>query len=37
MAEIHCLIEQELTAGARGVSLGLGYAPDCFYSTETLI
>ena len=37
MAEIHCLIEQELAAGALGVSLGLGYAPDCFYSTEALI
>ena len=37
MAEIHRLIEQELAAGALGVSLGLGYAPDCFYSTETLI
>ncbi|MFQ6938250.1 MAG: hypothetical protein ACLRSV_07205 [Oscillospiraceae bacterium] len=33
MAEIHRLIEQELAAGALGVSLGLGYAPDCFYST----
>ena len=30
-------IERELAAGALGVSLGLGYAPDCFYSTETLI
>ena len=37
MAEIHRLIEQELAAGALGVSLGLGYAPDCFYSTEALI
>ena len=37
MAEIHRMIEQELAAGALGVSLGLGYAPDCFYSTETLI
>ena len=37
MAEIHCLIEQELAAGALGFSLGLGYAPDCFYSTEALI
>lgn len=31
------MIEQELAAGALGVSLGLGYAPDCFYSTEALI
>ena len=37
MAEIHRLIEQELAAGALGVSLGLGYAPDCFYSTKALI
>ena len=37
MAEIHRMIEQELAAGALGVSLGLGYAPDCFYSTEALI
>ena len=37
MAQIHRLLEQELAAGALGVSLGLGYAPDCFYSTETLI
>ena len=37
MAGIHRMIEQELAAGALGVSLGLGYAPDCFYSTEALI
>ena len=34
---VHKLLEQELAAGAMGVSLGLGYAPDCFYSTEELI
>ena len=34
---VRSLIERELAAGALGVSLGLGYAPDCFYSTETLI
>lgn len=34
---VHKLLEQELAAGALGVSLGLGYAPDCFYSTEELI
>ena len=34
---VQSLIERELAAGALGVSLGLGYAPDCFYSTETLI
>ena len=32
MAEIHRLIEQELAAGALGVSLGLGYAPDTWDS-----
>ena len=37
MAGIHRLMEQELAAGALGISLGLGYAPDCFYSTQTLI
>ena len=34
---VHKLLEQELAAGAMGVSLGLGYAPDCFYSTAELI
>ena len=34
---VRSLIERELAAGALGVSLGLGYAPDCFYSTEALI
>lgn len=31
------LLEQALQDGALGVSLGLGYAPDCFYSTAELI
>lgn len=31
------LLEQGLSEGALGVSLGLGYAPECFYDTEGLI
>ena len=34
---IRRLLEQTLAEGARGVSLGLGYAPECFYSTDELI
>ena len=34
---IHKLTEQMLEEGAYGVSLGLGYAPECFYTTEELI
>lgn len=34
---IHRRIEDALSQGALGVSLGLGYAPECFYSTESLI
>ena len=34
---IHRRIEESLSQGALGVSLGLGYAPECFYSTESLI
>jgi len=30
-------IEKQLEAGAFGVSLGLGYAPECFCSTKDLI
>ena len=30
-------IEKALSEGALGVSLGLGYAPDCFYDTDGLI
>ena len=36
-AEIHRLLEQTLRDGAGGVSLGLGYAPECFYTTDELI
>ena len=31
------LLEEGLSQGALGVSLGLGYAPECFYDTEGLI
>ena len=34
---IHRLLEQTLSDGAGGVSLGLGYAPECFYTTDELI
>ena len=34
---IHKAMEQALGDGALGVSLGLGYAPECFYTTEELM
>ena len=34
---IHRAMEQALADGALGVSLGLGYAPECFYATDELI
>lgn len=34
---IHAMLEQALAEGALGVSLGLGYAPECFYDTQGLI
>lgn len=34
---LHTLLEQSLADGALGVSLGLGYAPECFYTTQELI
>lgn len=34
---VQALLEQALQAGAVGVSLGLGYAPDFFYTTQALI
>ena len=36
-APIYRHIETALSQGALGVSLGLGYAPECFYSTASLI
>ena len=35
--ELHRLVERSLADGAVGVSLGLGYAPECFYTTDGLI
>lgn len=37
LAAIHRNMEKALADGALGVSLGLGYAPECFYTTEELI
>ncbi len=34
---LHRNMEKALAEGALGISLGLGYAPDCFYNTEELI
>ncbi len=34
---IHRSMEQSLADGAFGISLGLGYAPECFYTTKELI
>ena len=34
---LHRALEQALVDGALGVSLGLGYAPECFYTTAELI
>lgn len=34
---VHTQLEKALADGALGVSLGLGYAPECFYTTEELI
>ena len=34
---IHRAMEQALADGALGISLGLGYAPECFYTTQELI
>lgn len=36
-AAIHTLLERSLSEGALGVSLGLGYAPECFFDTAGLI
>ena len=35
--QLHTALERTLADGALGVSLGLGYAPDCFYTTPQLI
>ncbi len=36
-APIHHRLERALAEGAFAVSLGLGYAPECFYTTQELI
>ena len=36
-ARFYSILERELSAGTLGVSLGLGYAPECFLTTEELI
>lgn len=36
-AAIHAKLEQALADGAAGVSLGLGYAPECYYTTDELV
>ena len=35
--QLHASLERALSDGAVGVSLGLGYAPECFYTTEGLL
>lgn len=37
MTQLHRRLERALSEGALAVSLGLGYAPECFYSTDGLI
>lgn len=37
LRDLHYYMEQSLADGALGVSLGLGYAPEIFYSTDGLI
>lgn len=37
LRQLHGALERALADGALGVSLGLGYAPDCFYTTPQLI
>ena len=37
LRRLHTLLDNALGDGVLGVSLGLGYAPECFYSTEQLI
>mgnify|MGYP000384745285 FL=1 len=37
LPELHRRLEHALTDGALGVSLGLGYAPECFYTPDGLL
>lgn len=37
LPELHRRLERALADGALGVSLGLGYAPECFYTPDGLL
>lgn len=37
MRPLHRQLERGIADGAYGISLGLGYAPECFYTTDGLI
>lgn len=37
LSPLHRALERGIADGAYGISLGLGYAPECFYSTDGLI
>lgn len=37
LPELHRRLERALANGALGVSLGLGYAPECFYTPDGLL
>lgn len=37
LTPIHRALERGIADGAYGISLGLGYAPECFYTTDGLI
>lgn len=37
LTPIHRALERGVADGAYGISLGLGYAPECFYTTDGLI
>lgn len=37
MRQLHRQLERGIADGAYGISLGLGYAPECFYTTDGLI
>lgn len=37
MKTVHEMLETALADGALGISLGLGYAPECFFTTDELI
>lgn len=37
LGQVQARLHDALSEGALGISLGLGYAPECFYTTEELI